>query len=155
MGLGMLFGSKKGKQEKKEEKQKGTVKSQTMENKPRPEVTKASYEEEPDPFTSMDGEEAVSGVLSGRFKVLDVRSPYEYQSHHIPGSIHIPLQQLENGYKELDPTRETLVACEHGIRSQDACWFLSDMGFRQLYHLTGVLSVYKGPQEGTRVGEPG
>ncbi len=152
MGLGKLFGSKKGKEEKKEEKQKGAMKLEQAEKKPQSEATKPSYEEEPDPFAGIDGEEAVSNVLSGRFQVLDVRSPHEYQSHHIPDSIHIPLQQLENRFKELDPTRDTLVVCERGIRSQDACWFLSDMGFRQLFHLTGGLSVYKGPQEGTRVG---
>lgn len=153
MGLGKLFGSKKGKQEEKEEKQKVAMKPDQIDKKPQREATKPAYEEEPDPFTCIDGEGAVSNVLSGRFQVVDVRSPNEYQSHHLPGSIHIPLQQLENRYKELDTTRETLVVCERGIRSQDACWFLSDMGFRQLYHLTGGLSVYKGPQEGTRVSE--
>src|SRR3989304_7264770 len=152
MGLGKLFGSKKGKEEKKEEKQKGAMKFEQAEKNPQSEAT-PSYEEEPDPFAGIDGEEAVSSALSGRFQVVDGRSPYEYQSHHLPGSIHIPLQQLENRYKELDPTRETLVVCERGIRSQDACWFLSDMGFRQLYHLAGGLSVYKSPQEGTRVSE--
>jgi len=154
MGLGKLFGFKKGKQEDKEEKQKGAMKLEQAVKKPQSEATKPRYEEKPDPFAGIDGEEAVSSVLSGRFQVVDVRSHYEYQSHHIPGSIHIFIQQLENRYKELDPTRDTLVVCERGIRSQDACWFLSDMGFKQLFHLTGGLSVYKGPQEGTRVGNP-
>ncbi len=143
--LEKLLGSKEGGQGKKEKKTKGPMKSEHVEKKP-----EASYKEEPDPFTVLDGEEAASGILAGGFQILDVRNPHEYESHRIPHSILIPLQQLENRYTELDPSREILVVCERGIRSQDACWFLSEMGFERLYHLIGGLSVYKGPQEGER-----
>jgi rhodanese-related sulfurtransferase len=145
--LEKLLGSKESRCEKKEKKTKENMKSKPVDKKP-----EASYEEEPDPFIALDGEEAAIGIIAGKFQVLDVRNTHEYGSHHIPHSTLIPLKQLENRYTELDPSREILVVCERGIRSQDACWFLSEMGFKRLYHLIGGLSVYKGLQEGERFG---
>jgi rhodanese-related sulfurtransferase len=133
-------------------------KHESMESEPKPveisaepSESRTPYEEERDPFTNLDGEDVASGILAGRFQVLDVRTPREYESHHIPGSTLIPLQQLDSRYAELNPSREILVVCEHGIRSQDACLFLSEMGFKRLYHLIGGLSAYRGPQEGKNV----
>jgi len=132
-------------------------KHESMENEYKPAETApespqpgASYEEERDPFINLGGEEVISDIIAGRFQVLDVRTPREYKSHHILGSTLIPLQQLDTRYTELDPSREILVVCEHGIRSQDACLFLSEMGFKRLYHLIGGLSAYREPQEGER-----
>ena len=140
-----------------EEKPAETMQSELMKEEPKPvkmapepSTSRDSHEEERDPFTNLDGEEAVSYILEGRFQILDVRTPREYESHRIPNSRLIPLQHLESRYTEIDLSREILVVCEHGIRSQDACLFLSEMGFKRLYHLIGGLSSYRGPQEGKR-----
>ncbi|MGE5446523.1 MAG: rhodanese-like domain-containing protein [Ignavibacteriales bacterium] len=139
------------------EEKSGPIKEkhEPMENEPKPvemapepPESSAPHEEERDPFINLDGEEVISGIIAERFQVLDVRTPREYEFRRIPGSTLIPLQQLDSRYAELDPSREILVVCEHGIRSQDACLFLSEMGFKRLYHLVGGLSAYRGPQEG-------
>ncbi len=104
--------------------------------------------EPPLPLTSLNSEEAISGMLMRRFQIVDVRTPKEYESHHLPDSILMPIQELETRYAELEPSRETLVVCERGVRSQKACCFLSEMGFKRLYNLNGGLSNYKGPKEG-------
>lgn len=134
------------------EEKHGSMKSEPkpVEMVPEPSASSAPYEEGGDPFINLDGEEVASGIQAGRFQVLDVRTPREYVSHHIPGSTLIPLQQLDGRYSELDPSCEILVVCERGIRSQDACLSLSEMGFKRLYHLIGGLSDYRGPQEGKR-----
>jgi len=133
-----------------EEKHESMEKGPKPVSEPLPSASGASCEQERDPFTNLDGEEAVSNILTGRFQVLDVRSPREYESHHIPGSTLIPLQQLDSRHVELNPSCEILVVCERGIRSQDACLFLCEMGFKRLYRLIGGLSSYRGPQKGKR-----
>ena len=114
------------------------------------EIIKESTTEATVPFTSLNSEDAMPGILKGRFQVLDVRTPGEYESYHIPDSILVPIHELENRYAELNQSRETLVVCERGIRSQRACRILSEMGFKTLYNLNGGLSCYKGPKEGKR-----
>lgn len=100
------------------------------------------------PFTTLNNDDAISGVCTGRFQIVDVRTPKEYDSHHIPDSMPIPIQELEKRYAELDPSREILVVCERGVRSQKACSFLNKMGFKRLYNLNGGLSAYKGLKVG-------
>jgi rhodanese-related sulfurtransferase len=133
-----------------EEKHESMEKGPEPVDEPLPSASSPSCEQERDPFTNLDGEVAVSDILAGRFQVLDVRSPREYESHHVPGSTLIPLQQLDSRHVELNPSCEILVVCERGIRSQDACLFLSEIGFKRLYHLIGGLSSYRGPQKGKR-----
>lgn len=97
--------------------------------------------------------EAVGKVLNGEVCVLDVRYEHEYNQHHIPGAKLVPLPMLAERYRELDPAATTLVVCEHGMRSLQACGFLSRVGFKKLYNLIGGMSVYSGPREGSRFNE--
>ena len=41
--------------------------------------------------------------------ILDVRQPSEYEQHHIPGAILIPLPQLTERLSELDAKKPVLV----------------------------------------------
>jgi rhodanese-related sulfurtransferase len=101
-----------------------------------------------DGFQDLSVTEAARKVDQGEVQVLDVRFEYEYRSHRIPGAKLIPLPQLPEHYEDLDPTKPTLVVCEHGMRSLRACSFLSSKGFRMLYNMVGGMSVYPGQQEG-------
>jgi adenylyltransferase/sulfurtransferase len=78
----------------------------------------------------------------GDLQVLDVRFPHEHQVHRIEKSILIPLPELSARTGELDPSRPTLVYCEHGMRSQNACELLAQLGFGTLYSLAGGMSEY-------------
>ena len=42
---------------------------------------------------------------------LDVRAPESFSAGHIPGSINIPLAQLENRLSELDPNQWIIPYC--------------------------------------------
>jgi rhodanese-related sulfurtransferase len=99
-------------------------------------------------FTDLSGAEATKKVVDGEVEVLDVRYEYEYHDHRIPDATLIPLPQLQARFHELDPQKPTLVVCEHGLRSLNACNFLGNQGFKKLYNLAGGMSVYPGPQEG-------
>ncbi|MCW5893910.1 MAG: DUF59 domain-containing protein [bacterium] len=80
--------------------------------------------------------------------VLDVRTPAEYASGHIPRSRLVPLDEIEDRLNEL-PSRETplLVTCAAGGRSASACAILADRGYTRLLNLAGGMHAWTGPRE--------
>lgn len=85
------------------------------------------------------------------YQLIDVRQPKEYQEHHLPGALLIPLGELSNRYKELDPGLETVVYCRSGARSKAACQQLHRIGFDSVYNLTGGILKWQGQ---TATGSP-
>jgi rhodanese-related sulfurtransferase len=49
--------------------------------------------------------------------LLDVREPWERELCALPGSTLIPMDELERRVGEVEPDREVVVYCHHGIRS--------------------------------------
>lgn len=74
--------------------------------------------------------------------LLDVREPYEYQFANIGGSVLIPMNQIQQRLKELNPELPTVVICHHGIRSQQVAEFLVHSEFTQLYNLIGGIDSW-------------
>ncbi len=62
--------------------------------------------------------------------VVDVRSPGEFASGSRPGSVNIPLDQLNARWKELDPKRPIILCCASGTRSGMAAALLKKHGLR-------------------------
>jgi rhodanese-related sulfurtransferase/rubrerythrin len=99
------------------------------------------------PVASMDAEEARKYLAShaeDSFTLLDVRQPWEYEEEHIPGATLMPLPNLNDQYRNLDPEKPTLVHCAIGGRSRVAAQFLSGLGFREVYNLAGGIKAYQG-----------
>lgn len=99
------------------------------------------------PVSSMEAEEARAYLAQhpeGFFTLLDVRQPWEYEESHIPGARLIPLPQLHDSYKELDPNKPTLVYCAIGGRSRVAAQMLSGFDFREVYNLAGGIKAFQG-----------
>lgn len=42
------------------------------------------------------------------YNLVDVRTPQEYEKGHLPGARLIPVGELENRWKELDPNKLTI-----------------------------------------------
>jgi rhodanese-related sulfurtransferase len=63
--------------------------------------------------------------------LLDVRTSSERQAQHIPGSLHIPLQELQRRSAELEKhkNREVICYCQTGNRSIVAAVRLRRLGF--------------------------
>lgn len=80
------------------------------------------------------------------FCVIDVRTESEYAEAHIPGSILMPLHELESRVAEL-PNGGTPIAvvAERGVRSLSACSFLAEHGYDRLFNLDGGLESWPGP----------
>ncbi len=83
------------------------------------------------------------GSLDAKHTVLlDVRRAEERAKGHIPGSIHIPLDDLRARMDELPRDREIVVHCQSGQRSYYACRILSQHGFR-VRNLAGSFRTWK------------
>jgi NADPH-dependent 2,4-dienoyl-CoA reductase/sulfur reductase-like enzyme/rhodanese-related sulfurtransferase len=62
--------------------------------------------------------------------VLDVRRADERAKGHIPGSMHIPLDELRGRLSELPKDKEIIASCQSGQRSYFACRLLAQHGFK-------------------------
>jgi adenylyltransferase/sulfurtransferase len=69
--------------------------------------------------------------------LVDIRSMMEYQISHIPGSIHIPMEQLTEKFTKLDPASKIVCQCYRGVRSLAAAQQLKDLGFEDVVSLKG------------------
>jgi len=79
------------------------------------------------------------------FVLLDVRRADERAKDFIPGSIHIPLDELRPRMNELPRNREIVVHCQSGQRSYFAGWLLAQHGFR-VRNLIGSYRTWKTAQ---------
>lgn len=90
-------------------------------------------------------EEAL-GWLTGdhgrRALVLDVREPFEVEIGRIEGSLHIPLRELPDRWKDLPRDRPIIAQCHHGMRSQRATEFLRARGLPAVMNLAGGIDAW-------------
>lgn len=74
--------------------------------------------------------------------LLDVREPWEVGICCIEGSTSVPMRQILDRIGELDPARETVVICHHGIRSQQVALYLEHQGFARMINLQGGVDAW-------------
>ena len=78
--------------------------------------------------------------------IIDVRNVDEWDRYHISEALLIPMNSLTSRLSELDPDRETIVVCEHGIRSLSVAKFLvSQAKFSNVGSMSGGMSQWPGP----------
>ena len=69
--------------------------------------------------------------------LVDVREPEEYELARVEGARLLPLSLFNEWATALDPERETVFMCHHGIRSAQVCAWLSRQGFEKIHNLAG------------------
>ena len=72
-----------------------------------------------------------------RLTLVDVREPNEYQINRIPGTVLIPLGEVQRRYAEISRHEEIVVHCKVGARSAKAADFLRSVGFERVLNLKG------------------
>ncbi|MEB3178250.1 MAG: molybdopterin-synthase adenylyltransferase MoeB [Nostocaceae cyanobacterium] len=82
------------------------------------------------------------------FVLLDVRNPHEYEIAKIPGSVLIPLPDIENGsgvqqVKEMLNGHKLVVHCKSGMRSAKALGILKEAGVEGTNVKGGILAWSK------------
>ena len=73
--------------------------------------------------------------------VVDVRRPPEYDNAHVPGAVHIPLNELPRRMSEV-PRAPLAVICGSGYRSSIATSLLARAGMQDLANVTGGTSAW-------------
>jgi len=79
---------------------------------------------------------------AGPVLLLDVRTDAEVARGVIAGASHIPLHLLPIRYTELKPDTVTVIYCQSGGRSAQACAWLGDHGFEKVFNLQGGITTW-------------
>ncbi len=85
-------------------------------------------------------------IKSNAIKIIDIRQPWEYEDHHIPGSILIPLDYID----DLLPlfltkinTNSFAIVCEHANRST---WLIFNKPYLfegyKVYNMLGGMELW-------------
>jgi rhodanese-related sulfurtransferase len=87
--------------------------------------------------------------------LIDVRQPFEYDEAHVPGAVLIPLDELVERVDEVPESREVLLICATGSRSNAAGEWLLRQGIDAVNVAGGVMAwmdqgapVVTGPEPG-------
>jgi rhodanese-related sulfurtransferase/glyoxylase-like metal-dependent hydrolase (beta-lactamase superfamily II) len=75
--------------------------------------------------------------------IVDVRTPGEWSTGHIPGSVNIPLSQLQQRLDEIPHDRKVALHCAGGYRSSIAASVLNQRGITNLIELAGGLAAWE------------
>lgn len=75
--------------------------------------------------------------------VLDVRTPSEWNTEHIAGSLNLPLSHLQERMGELPRDRRIAVHCAGGYRSAIAASLLHQAGVSDVVEIAGGLAAWK------------
>lgn len=78
----------------------------------------------------------------GSVTLLDTRTTQEYTRGHAEGFRNIPLDNLRDRLKEIDPSKPVYVMCQSGLRSYLACRILSQHGY-DCYNFSGGFRLYE------------
>jgi rhodanese-related sulfurtransferase len=85
-------------------------------------------------------------MLSSKWvHVIDVRTPEEYAENHLMGAVNIDLNS--EGFKKeinnLEKDAAYLVYCRSGTRSAAASAVMAELGFREIYNMTGGIIAWQ------------
>jgi rhodanese-related sulfurtransferase len=81
-----------------------------------------------EPLTDWIGHEEARTLVASGAQWLDVRLPSEFEAHHEPGAINIPLYFIRLKLNALDPQVTYIVCCDTGRRSSAAAFVLNERG---------------------------
>jgi len=77
------------------------------------------------------------------FVFLDVRTPEEYASGHVPGARLVPVQELADRMGEVPKDRQVYVYCEAGVRSTKAAEMLATAGFTNIENVPDSMAGWR------------
>lgn len=76
------------------------------------------------------------------FVLLDCREPEELAFARIAGTLHIPMGDIPSRLQSLDPAKEYVVFCHHGVRSAHVVAFLRKQEFDRVRNMTGGIDAW-------------
>ena len=84
-------------------------------------------------------------LASGQVRVLDVRTPAEFETMHIPGAYNVPLDTLREHREELSThlDDDVVLVCRSGARASQAEQVLAGVGLPNLRVLDGGILAWE------------
>ncbi len=76
--------------------------------------------------------------------LIDCREQTEWDESHVDGFTLIPLSSFEQSLEILKSKNEDIhIMCRSGKRSMNACMFLEENGYENLYNVSGGILAWK------------
>jgi len=85
-------------------------------------------------------------------RVIDIRQPAELNSGIIPGAEALPMHTIPLRMNELKRDEKLIMVCRSGARSAQACMFLQQQGYDNVFNLRGGMIAWA--SNGLEVGLP-
>lgn len=97
---------------------------------------------------TLSQDQAWEKISAKQITVIDVRTPAEFATGHVPGAINIPLDQIGQRLQDIPAAKDQplLVYCRSGRRAGLAEDVLSDAGYSSLYNLDGDMLGWSASQ---------
>ena len=80
---------------------------------------------------------------SAALYVLDVRTPEEFASGHVPGAVNIPYDQVASRVAEIPKDKEVVLYCRSGRRAGLAAAELEKAGYEDLQLMQGDMPAWE------------
>ena len=85
-------------------------------------------------------------------RVIDVRQAAELNSGIIPGAEALPMHIIPLRINELQRDEKLIMVCRSGARSAQACMYLQQQGYENVFNLRGGMMAWAG--SGLELGLP-
>jgi len=85
-------------------------------------------------------------------RVIDIRQPAELNSGIIPGAEALPMHTIPLRLSELKREETLIMVCRSGARSAQACMFLQQQGYDNVFNLRGGMMAWA--NNGLEIGLP-
>lgn len=90
---------------------------------------------------SQNGSENLAEIINNNAFLVDVRSPMEFNSDKVKGSVNIPLDQIQNHLAKFKGKNNIVVFCRSGARSSQAKSILDRNGIENVTNGGGYQTV--------------
>ncbi|MEV8637098.1 rhodanese-like domain-containing protein [Streptosporangium sp. NPDC051023] len=89
-------------------------------------------------------------------RLIDVRTPGEFEAAHVPGSLNVPLDLLREHHAELRGhlDEQTVIICHSGQRAAQAARVLAEAGLPGLRILAGGMTAWRAEGGPVLTGRP-
>lgn len=79
------------------------------------------------------------------FIIIDVRTPEEFAEAHIENAINIDFyaEAFRDELDQLDKNKTYLIYCRSGIRSGNALDIMTELNFREVYHISDGITKWQ------------
>jgi rhodanese-related sulfurtransferase len=88
-------------------------------------------------------------LKQGAIKLLDVRTPQEYEIAHVEGSMLVDQSVAQEIVTTWSPDTPIVTMCHHGMRSLDAAAYLRGHGFKNTRSMRGGIDAWSTTVDGS------